>query len=212
LYFLFFFFSSIKKKKKKKKKKSNQILHIHICAQRIQPFAPPPPLHTHTHNRVIGEPLPALPLVRDLTYRTKLGSRIGPKTTRVHEQQLLLENSPTQVVLEASVWTPDVPYGDSFSVVSRYVVTPCDPGAAGGASCHVHVSLGCNFSRSVWVKGFIEKNAFAGGCDFLKLWTTAARRRLESSARGHASTVAAAALLAGAAGKGAAGSVRVAIT
>ncbi len=113
--------------------------------------------------------------VRDLMYRTPLNNRIGPKSTRVHEQQVLRQVNSKQIVLETSVWTLDVPYGDAFCVISRFSITdaPEYPG------CWVYVSIGTCFTKNVWIKGLIEKGAYAGSKEYFSLWTKTAKDRVE---------------------------------
>jgi hypothetical protein len=114
--------------------------------------------------------------IRDLKYRTFLNNKIGPKSTRVHEQQVLRQVSDKQILLETSVWTLDVPYGDSFCVISRFSVTytPEYPG------CWMYVSIGTSFQKSVWIKGLIEKGAFSGSKDFFAIWIKAAKQRIDT--------------------------------
>ncbi|KAJ3181603.1 SNF1-interacting protein [Gaertneriomyces sp. JEL0708] len=63
-------------------------------------------------------------------------------------------------VVESTSKTPDVPYGDAFSPVTRYCIT-----WAGVGSCRVSMYVGLKWWKSVMVKGLIRGAAMKGLAD-----------------------------------------------
>uniref|UniRef100_A0A1B6LGC8 VASt domain-containing protein n=1 Tax=Graphocephala atropunctata TaxID=36148 RepID=A0A1B6LGC8_9HEMI len=92
---------------------------------------------------------------------------VGPKTCHVTETQLLQACSkPGELyVIEVEAVNAGVPYCDSFYITTHYCLTRL---SATEATFTVHCQI--KYRKSVWglVKGFIEKNVWAGLEDFFK--------------------------------------------
>uniref|UniRef100_A0A1B6K091 VASt domain-containing protein n=1 Tax=Homalodisca liturata TaxID=320908 RepID=A0A1B6K091_9HEMI len=92
---------------------------------------------------------------------------VGPKTCHVTETQVLQACSKpgTLYVVEVDAVNAGVPYCDSFYIATHYCLTR---NSAKEATFTVHCQI--KYRKSVWglVKGFIEKNVWAGLEDFFK--------------------------------------------
>ncbi|XP_031567030.1 protein Aster-B-like isoform X3 [Actinia tenebrosa] len=98
---------------------------------------------------------------RTITYTIALNYSIGPKTSPTTEAQHCFKGSvPGKVyIVQAVVNNEGIPYGDSFSVVTRYCITKCTD-----KSCRLRITSEIKYKKSVWgfVKNMIEKNASDG--------------------------------------------------
>ncbi|XP_028400786.1 protein Aster-B-like isoform X2 [Dendronephthya gigantea] len=106
---------------------------------------------------------------RAVRYTINLGLTIGPKTSRIQENQQLESSEPGQFyVVETSVANEGVPYADSFVVIHRYCLSRVNPYMS-----RLRVTALVKYVRPVWgfVKNMITKNsteALATFFDFLK--------------------------------------------
>ncbi|CAD7088666.1 unnamed protein product [Hermetia illucens] len=102
-------------------------------------------------------------------------THVGPKTSNVTETQVMRECSqPGQLYsIDVNSVNAGIPYADSFCVLMHYCLVKT-------VDDHTMLSVHCQikFKKSIWgvVKGFIEKNTWAGLEDFY----TALLRALQS--------------------------------
>ena len=141
---------------------------------------------------------------RTLTYVMAMQSKLAPKATSVIEDQVLRQYDG-HMVMEATVKTPDVMYGDSFGVVTRWSISESQTDDFSG--CWMYVTIGVEFSKTVWVKSFIEKSAIQGSKDYFKIWLALARNHIQQYKEGTLSTKAASPRMAAVASAAAAAAV-----
>eukprot|EP01135_Chromosphaera_perkinsii_P008010 Nk52_evm82s1073 gene=Nk52_evmTU82s1073 len=81
----------------------------------------------------------------------------GPKTALATEIQVLVEDKTYSKVIDCEVFTPTVPYGDTFTTVSRVIITH-----AGSGKVRMRISCKVVYKKSCMgiIKNFIEKHAF----------------------------------------------------
>ncbi|XP_066997865.1 protein Aster-B isoform X2 [Anabrus simplex] len=98
---------------------------------------------------------------RNLTMTMALNQSVGPKTTQVSESQVMLPCSKPGHLYAIDVESTNagIPYADSFYVTTHY----CLSRVGENESC-LAVYSQIKYKKSVWglVKGFIEKNTWAG--------------------------------------------------
>eukprot|EP01137_Pigoraptor_chileana_P029953 Opistho-2@15900 len=111
---------------------------------------------------------------RELSYTTPVKAKMGPPVAECNEKQrLVVPAVPSRYIVETEVITPNVPYGDTFAIVSRYCITSV-------AANKARVKMFCEvkFLKSGWsvnlAKGFIESNCYDG----LKDYSSELRTRL----------------------------------
>ncbi|CAB3989317.1 Hypothetical predicted protein [Paramuricea clavata] len=94
---------------------------------------------------------------RAVKYTINLGLAIGPKTSRIQENQQLEASEPGQFyVVETSVTNEGVPYADSFVVIHRYCLSKVN-----AYMSRIRVTASVKYVRPVWgfVKNMITKNS-----------------------------------------------------
>ena len=108
--------------------------------------------------------------IRQLSWEQPVKNRMSPvNKTRVVETQRLehdgasLEESTVVVVHSKQTFT-SVPYHESFSVATKWIITASGSGGGDGAEgggCWIRVSTEVVFSKGLWVQGLIEKTTLA---------------------------------------------------
>eukprot|EP00029_Vermamoeba_vermiformis_P006969 TRINITY_DN287_c0_g1_i1.p1 TRINITY_DN287_c0_g1~~TRINITY_DN287_c0_g1_i1.p1 ORF type:complete len:837 (+),score=183.56 TRINITY_DN287_c0_g1_i1:76-2586(+) len=90
---------------------------------------------------------------RKVGYRAPVKAPIGPKSTRVEQQQRARFKTPTLLLIETSSVSKDVPFGDSFLVEERWTLTE---GPNKKTKCAIDVYL--RWKKNAWgFKSQIEK-------------------------------------------------------
>jgi len=105
--------------------------------------------------------------MRVITLTVPVHQPVGPKTCRVTETQVMQSCSrPGELyVIEVEAVNTGVPYCDSFYIATHYCLTWTSENET---TFSVHCQL--KYRKSVWgfVKGFIEKNVWAGLHEFFE--------------------------------------------
>ncbi|CAN0877952.1 C2 and GRAM domain-containing protein At5g50170 [Linum grandiflorum] len=99
-------------------------------------------------------------LSRTVTYM-KAASKIV-KAVKATEEQSYVRVNGSEFCVSVSVLTPDVPYGNTFTVELLYKILPGPELSSGEESCHLIISWGVNFHHSTMMKGMIESGAKQG--------------------------------------------------
>jgi hypothetical protein len=90
---------------------------------------------------------------RKVGYRAPVKAPIGPKSTRVEQQQRARFKTPSLLLIETSSISKDVPFGDSFLVEERWTLTE---GPNKKTKCAIDVYL--RWKKNAWgFKSQIEK-------------------------------------------------------
>ncbi|KAG6273293.1 hypothetical protein E4U48_002895 [Claviceps purpurea] len=116
---------------------------------------------------------------RTFSYIKPLNGSIGPKQTKcvVTEtmEQIDLEKS---VNLSVSTQTPEVPYGNLFTVKTRYCLSWAENNAT-----RVQINCTVEWSGKCWLKGTIEKNVNDGQAQYCKEIFAALKSAVSARAR-----------------------------
>ncbi|EGC28687.1 hypothetical protein DICPUDRAFT_100061 [Dictyostelium purpureum] len=113
---------------------------------------------------------------RNIDFRTAISFKIGPKSTRVAQTQRCKLKNKSELILQSSSVSKDVPYGDSFSVENLLVVQAID-----NTSCLAKLSSKIKFTKSVWgLSSMIQKSALQGNKEFFILWNTMVKNQIET--------------------------------
>lgn len=112
---------------------------------------------------------------RTIRYTVSLNHAIGPKHSATTEKQHCLQGSvPGKIyMVHAEVNNEGIPYGDSFSITSRYCIT-----RASVTTSRLRVTAEVKYHKSVWgfVRNMIEKNAVEGIADYFQFLAESLRR------------------------------------
>lgn len=104
---------------------------------------------------------------RSFDYVMPLNHPLGPKSSRIVEEQVLHNRSEPGRTYGVDIVTQnyDIPYADYFQTILRYSIRKINP-----TTTELRVSAGIKFLKDPWgmVKNFIEKNAYAGIDDNFK--------------------------------------------
>ncbi|RLV87931.1 Membrane-anchored lipid-binding protein LAM5 [Meyerozyma sp. JA9] len=96
-------------------------------------------------------------LQRHYTYRKALGFSIGPKSTMCEVSETIEHmNLAEYVSVVSRTVTPDVPSGNSFSVMTRYIFCWGE-----NNTTKVYISFFIQWSGRSWIKSVIEKQSMA---------------------------------------------------
>lgn len=96
-------------------------------------------------------------LQRQYTYRKALGFSIGPKSTMCEVSETIEHmNLGDYVSVVSRTVTPDVPLGNSFSVMTRYIFCWGE-----NNTTKVYISFFIQWSGRSWIKSVIEKQSMA---------------------------------------------------
>ncbi|XP_030383457.1 serine-rich adhesin for platelets isoform X2 [Scaptodrosophila lebanonensis] len=103
--------------------------------------------------------------VREVSVTVQLAASVGPKTSKVTEYQTMRECSkPGELYsIDVNSVNAGIPYADSFSVLIHFCLART---VDDHTMLSVHAQI--KYKKSIWgvVKGFIEKNTWAGLEDF----------------------------------------------
>ena len=93
--------------------------------------------------------------VRTSSYTLKLNYTFGPKSTRATDEQRILHADPGRCyIVESTVTTPAVPYGDNFQALTRCVCSDIPPQLSDMASsCSLDCVPVCSISTLHHVGG-----------------------------------------------------------
>eukprot|EP00027_Filamoeba_sp_ATCC50430_P019077 CAMPEP_0168569654 /NCGR_PEP_ID=MMETSP0413-20121227/16289_1 /TAXON_ID=136452 /ORGANISM="Filamoeba nolandi, Strain NC-AS-23-1" /LENGTH=760 /DNA_ID=CAMNT_0008602197 /DNA_START=65 /DNA_END=2347 /DNA_ORIENTATION=- len=115
--------------------------------------------------------------VRNISFVSPVNAVIGPKQTRVQATQRIRFDSPDHLVLDHSSVSKDVPYGDTFYIVTRYEVTKK------GNGCLFQVATAVKFTKTVWgMKGMIERISIDSSRNFNQKFATMAKEKFPAPA------------------------------
>lgn len=96
--------------------------------------------------------------MRTLCYRFPLNVTGAPPSTMIREvQRCRYDKASSQLLLDTSCQSLDVPYGSYFSIENRLHFTP----TGDGKSCHCEITMQTKFSRSTMLEWKINSNAIA---------------------------------------------------
>lgn len=99
-------------------------------------------------------------LTRVVNY-TKAASKLV-KALNTTEEQTYIRVTKDEFDVLVSVWTPEVPYGNSFRVEILYKIMPGEDLSCVEESSHLVISWGMVFLQSTMMKGVIENGAKQG--------------------------------------------------
>lgn len=121
-------------------------------------------------------------LRRSVGFRVALKHPLGPKSTRVQQEQRIHYMNKDTLVMETTSASLDVPYGDTFSTDTRWVMSAAT-GPGGKPATRVTVNVDIKFTKSVWIKGVIQSSAVDGVSTYFPAWAEKAQRLLARKAR-----------------------------
>lgn len=113
-------------------------------------------------------------MTRDIQYYAPVKVPLGPDKTRVQETQRYVL-SRTRLLIETVTMMFDIPYGDSFRLEAKWLVT--SPSATAN-TCTLQVSMVVHFVKKTWFKGKIETQSMKEVKESFKQWTESARIEL----------------------------------
>lgn len=113
-------------------------------------------------------------MIRDIQYYAPVKVPLGPDKTRVQETQRYVL-SRTRLLVETVTIMFDIPYGDSFRLEAKWLVT--SPSATAN-TCTFRVSMVVHFVKKTWFKGKIESQSMKEVKESFKQWTESARVEL----------------------------------
>lgn len=87
-------------------------------------------------------------------------------TTRVIQTQRYRFLNSSEIIFETSSYSKDVPYGNQFTVESRWHVKEYN----GSESCELNISIGVRFVKRCLFRNVIEQTAIAGSREWFKNW------------------------------------------
>lgn len=97
-------------------------------------------------------------VTREFVYSVSFKAPLLPaSTTSCNETQILWQNTDFLYVIECKTKTPNVPYGESFEVISKYVIAFNGPNSA-----KLVVSMAVDFKKSIMWESQVEKGAIGG--------------------------------------------------
>lgn len=97
-------------------------------------------------------------LERKITYKRALNYAIGPKSTKCEISEVIEHlNFASNIIVETSTTTPDVPLGNSFSVKTRYRFT-----WGLENSTNLRISYYIKWTGRSWIRSVIEKLTLSG--------------------------------------------------
>uniref|UniRef100_A0A061R0Z2 Gram domain-containing protein 1a-like n=1 Tax=Tetraselmis sp. GSL018 TaxID=582737 RepID=A0A061R0Z2_9CHLO len=119
--------------------------------------------------------------IRTVTFTSPVKAVMGPSETRCHQSQKYFVFEGNHLVLYTSQEMQDIPFGDYFTVETRWDVTEAEHG-----ECHLAVAVDVPFSRKTMFRGKIEKSAIGEASSSYAAWVEKAKRALagESSSPG----------------------------
>lgn len=95
---------------------------------------------------------------REYSFIKELGFPVGPKHTRCNiEEKILQCDSDNYIEVTNTTKTPDVPSGNSFATISRYLIQ-----WEGSCSSKITVSYWVEWTSSSWIKSMIESSCKTG--------------------------------------------------
>ncbi|KAJ3611237.1 hypothetical protein NHX12_021253 [Muraenolepis orangiensis] len=103
---------------------------------------------------------------RDLNYTIAINNPLIGKFTRATENQTMVKESREgHYMVDAEVYTHDVPYHDYFFTHNRYSIT-----RSSKRKCRLRVNTDVKYKKQPWglVKSFITKNSWSGIEDYFK--------------------------------------------
>lgn len=113
---------------------------------------------------------------RNFSYVMGLNGPVGPKSTKVLIKQTYLKRDlPHFIHLEHIGNTPDVPSGDCFTTISHYCISQID-----AENCRLLSSGQIKFTKSTWIKTFVETHASEGLVRYAQSLQGAIESRLRS--------------------------------
>ena len=121
---------------------------------------------------------------RDISFRSPVNSPIGPKSTACHQtQRFCYDKSRRRIVIETSQVQRDIPYGEYFTVETRWDVESVVESIDGDSDqCLLTVSLDIPFSRRTIWQSKIEKSTTDEMADSAALWIGLAKQALKPPA------------------------------
>lgn len=97
-------------------------------------------------------------LERKYFYKRALNYSVGPKSTKCEVSEIIEHlNFTDHISMKSVVATPDVPLGNSFTVVTRYCFT-----WGPDNTTNLKISYYINWTGRSWIKSLIEKSTAAG--------------------------------------------------
>ncbi|KAK9511876.1 hypothetical protein O3M35_000448 [Rhynocoris fuscipes] len=126
---------------------------------------------------------------RTVSHTMPLGQAIGPKSAQITESQKMLPCSkPGEIyAIETEACNAGVPYAEAFYVSCHYCLTRgADPNTS-----TIAVYSQIKYRKSVWglVKGYIEKNCWAGMEEYFSYLVKALEKECERTRRAMASGI-----------------------
>jgi len=114
---------------------------------------------------------------RNISYIMDIDSPIGPKHTRTSANEEILIFEPTQIVIESTSSTPDVPYGNSFNtIIIQYLY---EDEITHETNFEVYSFI--RWTKSCIIKKSIEKFAFNGMVNHQKEMDQALKQYIEEN-------------------------------
>jgi hypothetical protein len=117
---------------------------------------------------------PQFGMIRDIQYYAPVKVPLGPDKTRVQETQRYVLTR-TRLLIETVTIMFDIPYGDSFRLEAKWLVTA--PSAT-ASTCKLHVSMCVHFTKKTWFKGKIESTSMKEMKESFNQWAILAREEI----------------------------------
>jgi len=115
--------------------------------------------------------------IRNINYIMDIDSPIGPKHTRTSADEEILIFEPTQIVIESTSSTPDVPYGTSFNtIIIQYLY---EDEITHETNFEIYSFI--RWTKSCIIKKSIEKYAFNGMVKHQKEMDQALKQYIEEN-------------------------------
>eukprot|EP01119_Soliformovum_irregulare_P012493 TRINITY_DN3248_c0_g1_i9.p1 TRINITY_DN3248_c0_g1~~TRINITY_DN3248_c0_g1_i9.p1 ORF type:complete len:654 (-),score=229.40 TRINITY_DN3248_c0_g1_i9:38-1999(-) len=113
---------------------------------------------------------------REFDFVSPIVAKIGPKSTRVISTQVCRYKNRDTLAFEAKSDSKNVPYGDSFSLINRFIVKK-DPAKKKG--CIVYMLATTKWWKNIWgPKGMIQTAVTDGGKDFCAKFLEEVKKKL----------------------------------
>ncbi|KAI8811985.1 hypothetical protein BJ742DRAFT_850583 [Cladochytrium replicatum] len=100
---------------------------------------------------------------RLVTYKCSFAGPLGKIRSQCDETQTIITRESRCLVVETSSMMPQVPYGSSFRTVARYCLN-----YVAEEVTRLRVTVGCEFSRPIVLRSFLERAALDGALSFFQ--------------------------------------------
>ena len=114
-------------------------------------------------------------MVRDVSFVAQVKSKMAPPRALCHQSQRFEMHHHDHLVYESRQVMPDLPYGDHFTVESRWDITN-----VGENMCRAQLHVRIPFGKSTMLKRVIEKSAMSSMAESAQLFIQLAEESLKN--------------------------------